>query len=83
MVRNLKDGIANGTTRKELASTLRDAKDTARRLDREFNRISKIRATERPADIRDALWRQVAAGCIAAGAAARGAAGGLVSVRVD
>jgi hypothetical protein len=82
MTRNIRDGAA-GTTRKELAASLRDAKETAQRLDPEFNRISKIRATERPADIRDALWRQVAAGCIAAGAAARGAAGGLVSVRVD
>jgi hypothetical protein len=31
MVRNLKDGIANGSTRKELAASLREAKDTARR----------------------------------------------------
>ncbi len=45
MVRNLQDTAGN--TRKELASSLREAKDTARRLEREYNRL-KTKEVERP-----------------------------------
>jgi hypothetical protein len=79
MVRNLQDGIANGNTRKELASSLREAKDTARRLDREFKHFE---AKEAARPLRDAVWREFAAGCIAAGAAVTAVAAVSV-VRVD